>query len=475
MYYGKHVEPLAFSLVSPFSTSPIKPQHDSQLVSLPTEIKSYIWEYALTDTTSCPPFADNRWRRDHVLKGNLPKSDVAVALLATCKLIYLSTYKLPFLLNPFIVYGFGTLPSYDITRPSFVELHPWQFGLIQKLDISLQQVGLEGASLSRYLETWRAQERHTGAVIAPRFYQETRGKYPNAPVTHSFNFGLIQRPPLSSSVRSSSFQGVSITTFKSPDKSLYPTGTSSIPYVLAMPALPLTHLTLRLSRTDWWTWGDPPSSTSSAQQLGLDPAFGDGGSGDNERPVHHRMIHLATQRRTGQWPNPYYKNPAPTHYMETWGAAVGKLQDLKCLELVLETFAAKEAQLDVVVGCAETWRFPLDGVGAELVWDGNVEKGRYRLNEYDWYYENDSEGPVDGEENGSEMNIDEDMGTRLAEEGGDDSASVASSVTMVNAVSNQAESDDNNEEEEEEDSDDYWAMKNPYAEVRIIRFKRARV
>lgn len=56
------------------------------------------------------------------------------------------------------------------------------------------------------------------------------------------------------------------------------------------------------------------------------------------------MVALAASRRSGQHPD----------YTSTWGGDIGKLPDLKTLELVLETFSAKKHQLDTVVECATT-------------------------------------------------------------------------------------------------------------------------
>jgi hypothetical protein len=57
----------------------------------------------------------------------------------------------------------------------------------------------------------------------------------------------------------------------------------------------------------------------------------------------------------------------------TWGSQIAKFPDLISLELVLETFASKKAQLDNVVECAKTWTFPIHGAQRMLVWDGKVE------------------------------------------------------------------------------------------------------
>jgi hypothetical protein len=48
------------------------------------------------------------------------------------------------------------------------------------------------------------------------------------------------------------------------------------------------------------------------------------------------------------------------------------LQDLKVLELILETFPVKKSQLDTVVECAKIWKFPLQDTQWELAYH-NVE------------------------------------------------------------------------------------------------------
>jgi hypothetical protein len=192
MYFGRKVEPLAFSIAL---TSVNRQIHCPLFTLLPAEIREVLYEFAFTDCTSNPPNEDNLHRRHPPsrmpVSRHRPLCDIAVHLLRTCKAIYLEAYKLPFLLNSYIVYNFGHLPSYDVSRPRFRDLAPWQFGLIQKLDISLSQFALEKDTLAKYLKTWRAKERHQGCIVAPRFYQESRNTYPNLNITRSFNFGLI--------------------------------------------------------------------------------------------------------------------------------------------------------------------------------------------------------------------------------------------------------------------------------------------
>lgn len=75
------------------------------------------------------------------------------------------------------------------------------------------------------------------------------------------------------------------------------------------------------------------------------------------------MLTLAAARRSGEHPA----------YSGSWGEVIGKLLDLKTLELVLETFSVKQQQLDVVVECAKTWVFPLFNTSYELACDGKIE------------------------------------------------------------------------------------------------------
>jgi hypothetical protein len=98
------------------------------------------------------------------------------------------------------------------------------------------------------------------------------------------------------------------------------------------------------------------------------------------------MVDLAKERRNGQLPvpNPYHKDPPPTRFEDTWGSQVARFPDLKVLELVLEMFGDKKSQLELVVECAKTWRFPLDDAAGnassyELVWNGKVEEANWKM------------------------------------------------------------------------------------------------
>lgn len=379
MYYGRNIEPLAFSL----ENKPVDTQEKCPLFAvIPAEIRDMIFEYALKDCTSNLPNSEHRFQSEQMRRRRsnanepipLPPSDIAFNLLQTCRAVYMEAYQLAYLLNPLIVYAFGNLPSYDICRPKFVRLAPWQFALIQGLDISLNQASLEGPKLANYLKTWRAQDRSKGAVVAPRFYQESRSRYPGA-VVQSFNFGLLDNSTGRVLVDGDKLGLEHKGSFYSSKLSRTSSQTRSTARVMS--ARPLTHLTLRLSRKDWWTWTDLPTSTDTDQQLGLDPACGDGYAAPNKRPTVARMLDLAEQRRRGKFLGPHSTSVSPIHYASSWGAEISKFPDLKSLCLILHTFADKKSQLETVVRCAQTWTFPLDGGNYELAWDGKVETWSY--------------------------------------------------------------------------------------------------
>lgn len=357
-YYGRSAEPLAFTL----SNQPTLEQELCPLFAiLPSEIRHLVYDYAFTDCTSHPPNRDNVYRRyPPTGRDTLPSSDIAFALLQTCRTIYLEAYRLPLLLNHFIVYDFQRH-----NRPPLSILAPWQFALISRLDISLQQIALERGELRNYLLRWRAGERHAGQYVVPRCYSAhiPLRRYPAQ--AESFNFGLIERSRMTHEVLEDGTEiDLDIGTGFYEKHRLWPTNMPA----RAMVARPLTHLTLRLSRTDWWSWSDHPDTINDYQQLGLDPARGNGANEEQYRPSLMMMQELAARRQAGEH----------SRYRETWGAVVGKLPDLKVLELVLETFGDKKHQLEIVAECAKTWRFPLEDTLYELVWGGEIKDASWK-------------------------------------------------------------------------------------------------
>lgn len=429
-FYQRRIEPLAFSL----RDQPYNKQEECPLFgTIPREVRDLVYEFAMTDCTSHPPNCDNVFRRD-MSSRNLPKpTDIALSFLQTCRAVYLEAYKLPFLLNPLIIYDFN-VPSYP--EPS--RLAPWQYALIQSIDISLQQVGLEQGELRNWLSTWMVEEKHGGAYIIPRYFQRTGyGHWGLAPGCTMF--GLKEAMYLH---RDKPQDGDEIPViYKSVfyDKDHPSRGAGSV--ARAMVARPLTRLTIRLSHTDWWTWTDDPSEPGPFQRLRLDPSFGD--TEDLVDSVSaDTMVEWAARRRTGQHPD----------FGNNWGSIIARMPDLKTFELILETFEAKKKQLVTVVECAKTWRFPLLETSYEMVWDGRVESAN-------WQKESE-ESAQPTEDNGPDYDPFDDPMPEVD--------------PFLDEMLNMFEIDEVFEQEEAEEGT-YWMDANTAFEVRIVRFTRRKM
>ncbi|KAF2820402.1 hypothetical protein CC86DRAFT_471487 [Ophiobolus disseminans] len=370
-YFGRCVEPLAWNI----ENEPITNQAQSPLfTTLPRELRDLVFEYALTDCKA-DSFEDILRRNASRIRikpnESSPKHDIAINLLRTCRAVYFEAWTLPLSLNPYIVY--------DLHAParSGVKLHeflPWQLALIQSLDITLQQVALEGNTLHNYFHKsplWQPDERHQGVYIAPRRYKTAhRGPRALTEYPASFNFALL---PAHETQQQRHFLSHILGTQQRHPESLPPPWSSAMRVTTAKP---LTHLTLRLQHSDWWTWSDHPESTIETQHLGLDPAVGDGSAEEMKRPTATRMRALAERRRAGYHPE------VPDH--QGWISTIGMLPDLKRLDLVLETFKAKEKQLDAVTEAAKLWRFPITGTQWELVWDGEMGMSGWSFGKDEW-------------------------------------------------------------------------------------------
>lgn len=400
LFYGQKVESLEFSL----EKAVIYDQLQSPFFAkLPAEIRNKVYAYALTEKNSSPLKKCNIYRRAAPTDEprSSPQISLPLALLQTCKKVYLEAYKLPFMINPFTIYHLGERFTFEniVCTPQLPRLAPWQFALMSKVDISLSQLELESfreeSFLVVFLQNWRAAERIHGAVIAPRYYQNhlnratfnliasysildgvpvgttQTDRYTPGNVKKCFAFGLLPKAGHS-------------------DGDQIPLATHSLRYPhlshlfpqrpvarRAMAARPLTHLTLRLSRSDWV----PLADNAQNQKLALDPGLL--ATPFTIDRTAERMVQFAAVRRKGKWPR--YRDPygqeenldgsERRYHMYTWGDVICRVRSLQVLEFVWETFASREKQLDVVVDCAKTWRFPLWGTDSELVWDGAVEEG----------------------------------------------------------------------------------------------------
>lgn len=302
--------------------------------------------------------------------------------------------------------------------------------------------------------------RHSGAYVSPRYYTTLDPWTPHKDSEiFAHNFTLV--PATTEQSTKGIEDGDKVTLQRWDVKK--PCHSEDLPFedsliygkfiAAAMVARMITHLTLRMSRTDWWTWEDDPDTENNNQKLSLDPALG-----RKTMPSPQTMIALADSRRAGHHP----QYDARDH--ETWGAAIGGLPDLKTFELVLETFAPKKKQLETVVECARTWKFPIKDTEYELVCDDRIEAMQWRL-------------PGDESEDASEEN-------NTASEHNEDLFKADNDTPEENEEISEGEQseDDSDLDLQYSDSDseaDYstesWVRECTEFEVRVVRFRRRRV
>jgi hypothetical protein len=377
-------EPLAWSIES----ADVLDQSNSPLFTLlPREIRDMIYNYALTDTTSYPvdrdrPENSNPFARFDRVSGysqsragiDLYASDIATPLLYTCKAIYLETYATPLRINPYIT---GELSVQRQKR----NLSTWQLAQIRSLDITLPQHGLENGALRNYLnEYWNATSRYQGRcyIVPSRVIRPSdRKRCENLEYANNNNSILVPVAGGGGSLTKKKkkrdynhlvdvLDSISIII---PQDSIYPCA-HTLKVALAQP---IRHITLRLTHSDWWTWGNAPTDdNSTTRHLHLDPTFG---SYPDGRPSNTNMRLRASER---------LRNRHPRLDPQSWGSHIKRaLPGLETLDLVLETWKVKEEQLECVVQCAQTWRFcEEEGDGKEkekwaLVWDGEVVEKRW--------------------------------------------------------------------------------------------------
>lgn len=364
-------EPLAWSLDS----SNVLPQSNCLLYTLlPLEIREIIYAYVLTDTTSYP--IDYLSPKDpipvvHVkylghgqnagsLAGGKPLhlSDITVSLLLTCKAVYLETWAMPLRVNAYHMDASRHLRSGGMPA--------WRLAQIRGLDITIKQRELENGKLGDVLKKMGGNARRQGAYVVPMrcFRDDGWAKIEGCSRTLDDNC-LVPAAVDLPDTQPQRLDDV-LTRLPTSVESVLPSA-RSLHVTLAQP---LTHLTLRLTRTDWSTW-------NVAKFLHLEPSFGRYNL-EEGRPSAKAMRLLASEREAGRHPR---------LDSQSWGAhVVSTLPDLEKLELVLETFEARKEELERVVQCAKMWRFGF-GDGGEagekkkkwaLVWDGYVVERRWK-------------------------------------------------------------------------------------------------
>ncbi|KAI1085483.1 hypothetical protein F5B20DRAFT_518511 [Whalleya microplaca] len=331
--------PLAIELLK--HPDSIDAQSSSPLFArLPTEMRELIWRFALTryeDTRNLYPIASRCARPGHAAPLR-----VAVDLLLTCRAVYVEALVIPFQVNPMVIFDGDKLdiPPHDVllctpdSLRSCETLRPWQLANISSVELNVEQTMLEGGAIERASRIAGTKGRHRGYEC--QGFALTPGRYASfvkAGASHSVASGV------------SEIAG----THPSP---------SPLRHVFVGAAI--TALTVRLGRTDWWTWSTPPAT----ERLRLEPMV------DLTLHKPESMVRGYEARRAGREEPDFQLDSFERHV--PWGLQFAEYwPDLRTLELVLETFAAKESQLDSVVKCAELWTFPL-GDEYRLEWDGNV-------------------------------------------------------------------------------------------------------
>jgi len=339
------VKPFAVQLAE---SGNINQQHQSPLfIKMPKEMRDLIFEYALLAYPHPDRPYNNKERYARPGVSGHPR--IAVELLLMCKAAYVEAYQLPITLNPIVIYhdNASHIPPHARSGTNKLKaLHPWQRAALHMVDISLQQIHLEGRVIQRTALHLDVERRYgvTRAFSAARDHRGSAGPLQ----TLSEPGNLTETPPAPSLTATPESRAQRLSGLEMPSADY------NMPRVIS-------RLTLRLGRTEWWTWEDTPSHPDA--RLAIDPGHGNVWFGD--RCTSTLMIAEANKRREGEWTG--WATP------RCWGAQVADFKGLRELELIFETFKLKEKQLDTVVDCAMTWTFPMED-GYELAWDGKVEK-----------------------------------------------------------------------------------------------------
>ncbi|KAI1367941.1 hypothetical protein F5Y08DRAFT_297366 [Xylaria arbuscula] len=323
-------------------------QLDCPLFSkLPAELREIIWDYTLTgyeDLDALYPLD-----RPYARPGQAAPFRIDLALLLTCRAVYLETFLVPFQVNPLVMFDGhpDVVPPENPLQctPSNLrlcrKLRPWQFANISSVDMSVQQFMLEGGAIERASRLLGNKGRHAG--------QESRG------------FTLAGY---------ASFAPTNAMTAPATDAVLRPGAAETRATLIRSIFMgkKITHLTLRMSRTDWWAWTASPQDGehNPHEALRLEPMI----NVTDRHETSSAMVQGYEARKEGREPefdlDEFEKQGRwGTHFAEYW-------PDLQTLELSLETYAAKEKQLDDVIKCAKLWTLPLND-GKQLEWTGEEE------------------------------------------------------------------------------------------------------
>ncbi|KAI1503727.1 hypothetical protein F5X99DRAFT_88603 [Biscogniauxia marginata] len=353
-------------------------QVNAQLTSplfskLPGELRESVWSFALTPYEDL----DNLYALDqrYARPGQTAPLRVAVGLLLTCRAIYIEAFLVPFQNIPIAIFDGD---REDVPPPNPLQctstnwtqlrkLKPWQFAQISSVELTVQQVMLEGGAIERASRLVGGKSRHAG--------YEAR------------NFTIAGYASFAEPKDLTSAQNLGDNENK------------ALPMDNILVGKKITHLTIRMSRTDWWTWSTDPryEQQDPSKRLRLEPMI------NTTLATFSAMGAGYQARRAGQDPDFELDD---FEKQGRWGMHFAEFfPDLQTLELVLETFAPKQDQLESVVECAKLWTFPLKD-GHHLRWNGKPEStirwegaSRYHYGEYTAWIWNCSRREASRDEN----------------------------------------------------------------------------
>ncbi|KAK7992104.1 hypothetical protein PG988_000898 [Apiospora saccharicola] len=338
-------EPVANRLIR--SGAPIDPQGASPLFTkFPREVRDQIWQLAFQVYEDF----NNPYPLDkvHVRPGQAARQRIDLALLLSCRAVYLETYLMPFRENTVEIYlgDEQDIPTDEEPlrwahfAPPYYEpiskMQSWQFANLTKVSIRFQQNHLED-SIGKMMG---AGERHESRLV---------GVNPNAhwrqlPVVWGEKFDEVE----------------------------WPEGTPALEIGLMRShcvGQKITELTVRLGMSDWWSWTESPANSQSLrvdQCLRLEPMH----TGTADVDDAGAMLQGYLARKNGEEPE---FGLSDNEKARCWGNALHEaFPGLERLELELEAHEQKAPQLDTVIECGKMWTFPQDS-GFELRWDGDED------------------------------------------------------------------------------------------------------